>query len=241
MRLLEKKQFYAVPWFTSKGDIQWSVSPQVGTIDANGLYTAPSSPVAQDTPVTITARSAGDPSLSANAKVTLLKGVPAIRINCGGVQFKDAQGNTWAGDQRFQGGTTFKQDVPIEGASADMQPLYRSSRYAYGTGAFSYVFALPDGPYHVKLKWAEYRTAEQLQSQKIRYKMKVTINGKQVLTGFDPVAAAGGVRKAFDQTFDVAVSGNELRIAFSGEPGAGYVGVRNKRNRNRTCEITSPS
>jgi hypothetical protein len=225
IRVLEKKQFYAVPWFTSKGNVQWSMSPQLGMIDANGLYTAPSTPVAQDTPVSITAHSVSDPSLSANSTITLLKGIAPIRINCGGAQFEDAQNNTWASDQHFQGGTTFREDALIEGASADMQPLYRSSRYAYSTGAFSYVFPLPDGPYHVKLKWAEYRTAEQLQSQKIRYKMKVTMNGKQVLTGFDPVAAAGGVRKAFDQNFDVSITGNELRIVFSGEPGAGYVGA----------------
>jgi hypothetical protein len=137
----------------------------------------------------------------------------------------DAQGNIWVGDQHFQGGTTFRQDAPIEGASADMQPLYRSSRYAYGSGTFSYLFALPDGPYHVTLKWAEYHTAEQLQSLKIHYKMKVAMNGKQVLAGFDPVAAAGVVRKAYDQSFDVTVTGNELRIVFSGEPGAGYVGA----------------
>ncbi len=225
IRLLEKKQFYAIPWFTSQPDIQWSLSPQLGTIDSHGLYTAPSTPVTQDSPVAVTARSVSDPSLSASSKITIQKGIPAIRINCGGSQLVDAQGNIWAGDQGFQGGTTYKQDVAVEGASPDIQALYRSSRYAYGTGSFSYRFALPDGPYRVKLKWAVYLTAQQVESQKIHYKMKVNMEGKDVVSGFDPTAAAGGIQKAYDQTFEVAVTGNELRIVFSGEPSAGYVGA----------------
>jgi hypothetical protein len=51
------------------------------------------------------------------------------------------------------------------------------------------------------------------------------MEGKDVVSGFDPTAAAGGIQKAYDQTFEVAVTGNELRIVFSGEPSAGYVGA----------------
>jgi hypothetical protein len=73
IRLLETKHFYATPWFTSKPDVRWSLSPQLGTIDSNGLYTAPSNPVTGDTPVTITARSVSDPSLSAESKLRFRK------------------------------------------------------------------------------------------------------------------------------------------------------------------------
>ena len=50
--------------------VRWSLSPQVGTVDSNGLYTAPQSiSTAQD--VILTATSVTDPTKSASATVTL--------------------------------------------------------------------------------------------------------------------------------------------------------------------------
>jgi Malectin domain len=223
LTLSQKKQFYAARWY-SKTPIQWSISPQIGSIDANGVYTAPSNPLSEDTTVTVTARSATDPKLTSSATVQIQKGIPAIRINCGGTQFTDAQGNVWAGDRDYQGGVTYREDQPIKGASPDMQVLYRDSRYGYGNSSFSYSFPLPNGVYQVKLKWAEYRTPAEVAAQKIAYKMKVAIDGQVVLNNFDPIAAAGGTQAAYDQTFQTTVSQNALHIVFSGEPGAGYVG-----------------
>jgi Malectin domain len=222
---MEKRQFQIVRWFLPNEEFQWSISPQVGTIDQNGVYTAPSTPVSEDTPVTITARGARDPNFSARSVVTIKKGIPTVRINSGGGQFTDAQGNVWAGDQGFKGGVTFRQPSAIAGATPDMQPLYQASRYAYGNQSFSYAFHLPNGKYHVTLKWAEYRTAAQVEAQKIAYKMNVAINGQVVLKDFDLIAAAGGAQKAIDKQFDTEVSNSLLNIVFAGQPGAGYVGA----------------
>ncbi len=221
---LETRQFHAVSWFLPAGELKWFVAPPLGSIDKDGLYTAPSTPVKEDTPVTVTVRSAAHPNLSADSRVVIKKGVPTVRINCGGGPFTDAGGNAWAGDQNFHGGVSFREDTPISGAAADMQPLYRDSRYSYGTSGFGYDFHVPNGSYKVTLKWAEYRTLEQVRSQHIAYKMKVSINGTAVLNDFDLIAAAGRVQKAYDKTFQTNVSNSELRIEFSGQPGAGYVG-----------------
>ena len=223
LTLSHKKQFYAARWY-SKAPVRWSISPQIGNISADGLYTAPASPLPQDTAVTVTATSAENPGLSSSSTIEIKKGIPVIRVNSGGAQFTDAQGNVWEGDHNFNGGTTYREDNAIKGAPPDLQPLYRDSRYAYGDTSFSYSFPLPNGAYQVKLKWAEYRTAAEVAAQKIAYKMKVSINGQNVLTNFDPIAAAGGTLTAYDRTFPATVSDGKLTIVFSGQPGAGYVG-----------------
>lgn len=223
LTLSQRKQFYAARWY-SKAPVQWSISPQIGSITADGLYTAPANPLPQDTAVTVTATSAQNPQLSSSSTVEIKKGIPVIRVNCGGAQFTDAQGNVWEGDHNFNGGVTYREDNAIKGASPDMQQLYRDSRYGYAESSFSYSFPLPNGAYQVKLKWAEYRTAAEVAAQKIAYKMKVSINGQSVLTDFDPVVAAGGTLTAYDRTFPATVSDGKLTIVFSGEHGAGYVG-----------------
>lgn len=224
LTLSQTKQFYAVRWFTPSPAIQWSISPKIGSIDANGRYTAPSSPISQDTVVTVTATSTNDPKLTDSSTLTIKKGIPTIRVNCGGAEFTDARGNVWAGDHSYQGGVSYNGNILIKGAPPDMQPLYRTSRYAYGTDGFSYSFPVPNGPYAVKLMWSEYRTAAEVAAERITYKMNVNVNGQLVLTNFDFVSAAGGVLMAYDRTFQTNVSHGELRIVFSGQPGAGYVG-----------------
>ena len=167
---------------------------------------------------------AADVSLADKASVTIKKGLPVIRINCGGDGFTDAHGNVWEGDYGFKEGHIYDGSLPIKGASLDIQKLYQTSRYAYRTDSFSYTFPLADASYRVILKWAEYRTAADVAAQKIAYKMSVTMNGAKVLEGFDPISAAGGVLTTYDKSFQVKVKNGELRIVFTGEPGAGYVG-----------------
>ena len=217
---LQTKQFYAVAWYMSDQRVLWRISPQIGSIDSNGLYTGPSSPVAADTPVVITATSVADPTKTATAKITVRAGIPSIRVNSGGNSFTDALGRGWAGDYGSGGeSVTYGDAATIAGTRDGTQPLYQSSRYAYGTQAFYYTFPTVNGNYQVTLKWAEYRTTSQ------GNKMDVKINGVTVLTDFDPVSAAGGVRKAYDRTFNTSVTSGALRIDFIGKPGAGYVGA----------------
>jgi Malectin domain len=239
--LSEKKRFYAVPWYVSNPSIQWSLSPKLGIIDAKGLYTAPANPVSEDTTVTITASSAADPSLSAAATVQIKKGIPTIRVNCGGGQFKDRQGNVWAGDYGSRGGATWSEHYPIKGAPPDMQPLYQSSRFAREASSFSYSFPEPNGVYQVTLKWAEYRTAAVVALLHLHFNMNVTINGQVVLKNFDPIAAAVGLQTAYDQTFRVAVSNGRMDLVFSGQPGPPdvYAGINGIEIEPEQAELES--
>jgi hypothetical protein len=68
----QQQQFTATVAGTSNTAVTWSMSPSVGTLTANGLYTAPSPGVISSSlTVTITAISVADPTKSANATVTL--------------------------------------------------------------------------------------------------------------------------------------------------------------------------
>jgi hypothetical protein len=67
----EKFDAYFNPVPNSGSDVTWTLSPSLGTIDADGLYTAPAS-VASRQGVTVTATSAADPTKSASAQIWIL-------------------------------------------------------------------------------------------------------------------------------------------------------------------------
>jgi uncharacterized protein YjdB len=67
----EKFDAYFNPVPNSGSDVTWTLSPSLGTIDADGLYTAPAS-VASRQGVTVTATSVADPTKSASAQVWIL-------------------------------------------------------------------------------------------------------------------------------------------------------------------------
>jgi hypothetical protein len=214
-----RRQFYAVGWFTDNS-VTWSVSPKIGSVDANGLYAAPSDAPARDTQVTITATSTVNPAISANATLTVLSGIPPIRINAGGQGFTDSDGQVWSADFGFLGATVSYDGFGTKILNADGQEfLYQSSRYNYqGQGSFSYSLPTANGEYRVRLKWAEYRDVPQ------KAKMDVAINGRVVLQNFDPTVAAGGVRIAYDQVFTASVTHGLLVIQFTAKPSI-YVGA----------------
>src|SRR5207253_10188473 len=64
------QQFTATVTGNSNTAVNWTMNPQVGTLDQTGLYTAPASITTQQT-VTVIATSAADSSRAASATVTL--------------------------------------------------------------------------------------------------------------------------------------------------------------------------
>jgi hypothetical protein len=66
----QTQQFSAAVEGTSNTAVTWSVSPQVGTVDAAGLYTAPAS-IGTTTTVQVIATSVADPTRKAFAPITL--------------------------------------------------------------------------------------------------------------------------------------------------------------------------
>ena len=127
-----------------------------------------------------------------------------IRVHSSGPAYTDSKGQGWAPDMDFTGGNTWSTSSAISGTSDPT--LYQTCRW----GVFSYSFALPNGSYTVNLKFAEISRTAVGQRQ-----FNVAINGQQVLTNFDIVAAAGGPMQAIDKPFTAAVSNGQLVIQFT--------------------------
>jgi uncharacterized protein (TIGR03437 family) len=66
----QSQQFIATVTNTTNTAVTWSISPQQGTINSTGIYTAPS-PITAAGKVTVTATSVADTSKSATASITL--------------------------------------------------------------------------------------------------------------------------------------------------------------------------
>lgn len=74
----------------------------------------------------------------------------SIRINAGGDEFVDFQGNSWEADQFFSGGSTYHAgSKPISDTLND--EIYRSERY----GIFEYEIPVDAGEYEILLHFAE--------------------------------------------------------------------------------------
>jgi hypothetical protein len=58
------------------GSVQWSISPNVGSITSNGQYTAPN-PISQDQSVTLIATTPSDPPVTASATIKLASPAPS--------------------------------------------------------------------------------------------------------------------------------------------------------------------
>ena len=83
--------------------------------------------------------------------------------------------------------------------------LYQSQRY--NSGVVQYQFAAPNGSYTVILKFAE--TWLTARGERV---FNIVLNGQQVATNFDIVAAAGGPNIAIDEPFPVNVSNGQIVI-----------------------------
>lgn len=73
----EKFDAYFNPAPDSGTDVAWSLNPALGSIDAEGLYTAPAS-IASWQGVTVTATSLRDPTMSATAQIWLFPPVSVV-------------------------------------------------------------------------------------------------------------------------------------------------------------------
>lgn len=197
-------------------NVAWSISPEVGTISAEGLYTAPEK-LAADTAITIKAQSKSQISRSATATL-ILKAVPdPIRVNCGGSEFKDAHGNIWSADKGFSAGIPFSMNVAIPNAPIDMLPLYQSSRYVYANDRFNYHFSVPNGRYRVTLKFSDY-----VFTDPGHHVFDVKINNATVLTNFDANAISVS-RVAVDKTFETIVKDKSITIEFLAHAGGAII------------------
>jgi len=202
----QQQQFTSTVTGNSNTAVTWSYSPQVGTLTAGGLYTAPASVTTAQT-VSVTATSQADTTKSATPTISLLPGSSTfspIFVHSGGGAYTDTLGNNWSADMDFTGGYSASTTHTI--ANTTDPTLYQTERYGNST----YQFSVPPGNYTVILKFAEiYWTAA---GKRI---FNASINGTQVLSNFDIVAAAGAAFTAIDKSFPVTVTANSITIQFT--------------------------
>lgn len=128
-------------------------------------------------------------------------------VNSGG----GAAGNFQA-DSFFTGGTTAATSNTINTSGVNNpapQAVYQSERY----GNFSYTFPglQANASYTVRLHFAEFYWSNT--GQRV---FNVSINGSQVLSNFDIIAAAGGANKAIVEQFNATANGSgQITIQFS--------------------------
>jgi parallel beta-helix repeat protein len=176
-----------------------SVSSGCGALTVG--VTAGSTTSSMTVPTTTTTTTTTTSSSTANTS-----GMTPIRVNAGGSQYTDSQGNVWSGDYGFSGG--YVDNFPGSIANTNDAPLYYTGRW--NGGNFAYTFQVPSGTRTVTLKFAE--TYFQSPGRRV---FDVIVNGQTVLSSFDIVAASGGIRAAVDRTFQVQSNG-QVQIYFAG-------------------------
>ncbi len=208
-------QFSANVQGVTDQSVTWSLSPQVGTIDSTGLYTAPSS-VAVSTQVTVTATSVSDPNLSGSTTLSLTPSQASafspIRVNAGGPAYTDPQGRFWSASFGFSG---VGQNGAAPYAFSFTPPAGTSVPVIYQTGMagnfapFQFQTSVPNMQYLVTLKFADnYYTGA---GERV---FDVTINGVDVLQGVDVVGSTGGRYLPWDATVPVNVTDGLITILF---------------------------
>jgi hypothetical protein len=126
----------------------------------------------------------------------------AIRINVGGSQYKDTQGQVWSADKYFTGGKTATTTQAI--ADTTLDPLYQSERYAQ---SLSYDIPVTNGTYDIGLALAEiYFNAA---GERI---FDITVEGKLIRDDLDIYAQAGNYKALNVLLEDVVVKDGVLDI-----------------------------
>lgn len=205
---------------SSNGNINWTMSPAVGTLNAStGSYTAPASVLTNTKQTTmITLTSAADPAVSTTIGVTILPS--PIRINFGDTSdYLDSSGNKWfaefvAGDPILaalgadkcgMGFPCGDQNQASWTGSYDAQ-LFRNSVYNYGDKYYRLV--VPNGTYSVSFMQGE-NAGTPVEARTAN----LEVQGTAFKTRYDVVADVGTGVEAVNTT-TATVSNNELFIAW---------------------------
>lgn len=140
-----------------------------------------------------------------------------VRINSGGPEYTDGDGNVWSADQYFDNGQTFsKNNLAIENTEDDT--LYQTERYGgQNNGTMSYSIPVPaPGNYYVNLHFAEIFQGVNNNNGAGSRVFDVTIEGELFLDDYDIIAQAGGPATAIiENGGPFNVSDGTLNIAFS--------------------------
>jgi len=89
-----------------------------------------------------------------NILVVETAGAVIVRVNAGGGNYTDGNGDLWSADYGYNTGNTFSTTDPISGTTDDV--LYQTERWDSSTSPeLMYSFSVPNGDYVVNLYFAE--------------------------------------------------------------------------------------
>ncbi len=130
--------------------------------------------------------------------------VTEVRINCGGPDYVDGDGNLWQADMDYTGGKAWSTSHEIAGTDDD--PLYQSERYGENGTSVIYNIPMENGDYVVRLIFAE-NWVNSIESRVFN----ILMNGETVLSNYDIYLQAGKYT-ATSKTFQVSVSDGNLSM-----------------------------
>ena len=122
-----------------------------------------------------------------------------IRVNAGGPQVTDSNGNVWAADTAANYSAT---NAGIGGANP--AALYQTD--AWSTSTLQYSFSVPNGSHTVKLKFAEFYMTQR--GQRV---FNIVVNGSTFMSNFD-ILAYTSPNTAYDVSIPVSVTNGQILI-----------------------------
>ncbi|HVW83828.1 MAG TPA: hypothetical protein VHB50_04080 [Bryobacteraceae bacterium] len=231
-------QFAANISSVNYGNVNWTVSPQLGSIDNwKGTYTAPDT-LDQDATVTVTATSTDNPAHSASTTL-LIRAKPQSLHIAPGTDYPgyavDSSGVRWTtGTQYFTctGGNCYPgasadHTVPLPTPSTTYPPFEEISSatkliwdgakrgWAYGpppSGDFQYLFPVPNGVYDIKLGFNSAGASKLVNGGK----QDIWVNGVKWLSGWDTVSNCGINVACSPPPYRVVVANKQILLQFKG-------------------------
>jgi hypothetical protein len=131
-----------------------------------------------------------------------------IRVNCGGANYTDSNGQVWQADTGFNTGTASANATITTGTSDPV--LYQTNRYNQITTPMTYSCAVANGSYRVNLLFAENSAPQPAVGARI---FNVKLNNNLVLQNFD-IFAAVGANAAVVEGFNATVTNGTMAIEF---------------------------
>jgi len=202
------------------------MSPSVGTLTTDGVYSPPSS-LSSETSTTITATSAANTNVFATMNLAVLPTGPIHIIMANSTQFaaqgwpwpfKDASGNVWQSFTGFDNGSFLQTGASVPPwMSTSVMFLYDDALVTGGgIGDMRFDIIVPNGNYNIVAKFAELEYASAGQS---------SINleepqGTTVYSNVNLYSAAGGKYKPVDFTLPATVNNGHLVFVIRGITGS---------------------
>jgi hypothetical protein len=133
----------------------------------------------------------------------------ALRVNAGGGEYTDSNGDIWSADYGYNTGNKSSKSVAISGTEDDA--LFQTQRWDSNSGEeLKYSFDVPNGDYVVNLYFAENYTGVFRQGGRV---FDILLEGYNVEHNFD-IYSVAGANAAHMRSYEVSVVDGQLNLEF---------------------------